>query len=194
MVLRYVTINDFINGQTGIEVTVGPDQCFGSDEELINYLEAIEQQVDNYLGRKLNIETHMSSFWGTDRSTYFTRNYPIRSVSSISYTYVGNTNIPEIVDTTQYFVSKYSVTYPSSFSIDKYYTIVYEAGMEVIPQVVKQAIIEQAALNLQELDRGVLESESFINTKKVYVETPLPLFPMIQRKLSPYKSRNMFSL
>ncbi len=193
MVLRYITPEEFLNGQSGVKVEIGDDKCFKTIDDLIFFLTAIEEMVDNYLGRKLNRDTYIDRFWGNGSSMRNFKNYPCESVISLTYFCIGM-DAPETIESDQYFVTRTLIQYPGKFSRNLYYELTYIAGWEIqdIPTVIKQAIIEQAGLTLQEHMRGVLHSESGGNSKLIYEVTPLPLWSQIEQKLRPYKRPNYY--
>lgn len=192
MALRYITVEEFLDGQSGVLVEIGDGKCFRSVDHLIFFLSAIEEMVDNYLGRRLNLGNYTDRFWGSGSWVRQTKVYPIRSVEEISYITVGSTS--QVISPDDYLVCEEMIKLPATFNRDLYYTINYTAGWEIneIPFVIKQAIIEQAGLTLLEHPRGVLKSESGNNSKLVFEQTPLPLWPQIEQKLRPYKRNNLF--
>lgn len=190
-VLKYITTDQFLRGQKGIKVEVGSGKCFETVDDLSFFLIAVEQQIENYLGRSLLKGTYIDNFKGNDSETYYPRVYPIESITSITYTTYIFTDV-QTVDSLYYKASKYSVHLLDEFSSDNYYTLTYIAGntLEDIPNIIKQAIIEQASLILQDQARGILVSESYNTSKLVYQPTPTDgLYPQVEQKLKPYKSQ-----
>jgi hypothetical protein len=180
-----------LRGQKGIKVEVGSGKCFETIDDLSFFLIAIEQQIENYLGYSLLKGTYIEKFKGNDSNTYYTRVYPIESITSITYTTDIFTTV-QTVNSMYYRASKYSINLLDEFDSNNYYTLTYIAGnsLEDIPNIIKQSIIEQASLTLQDQARGILVSESYNTSKLVYQPTPTDgLYPQVEQKLKPYKSQ-----
>lgn len=112
-------------------------------ESLDTFIQTASEQVEAYCERKFELQEHTDVFWGTGRQKAMLEQYPVQSVSSVTYSddYGGEYT----VDTNYIRVSpsgviefKFPIT-QGPFRRDRIYTVTYMAGFNPVPGPIKHA-------------------------------------------------------
>jgi hypothetical protein len=112
-------------------------------ESLDEFIEVASDHVEAYCERKFALQSHTEQIWGTGQQKLLVDQYPVQSITSISYEddFGGNWT----VDTTYVRFHPSGVIewkYPATqgpWRTDRIYTVTYMAGYDPIPGPIRQA-------------------------------------------------------
>lgn len=122
-------------------------------ESIDALLETASEQVEAYCERKFALQTHVEQIWGTGNNRLLVDQYPVQSITSITYEsdFGGSFTVP-----TEYVRFHSSGVLEFKFPLtqgpwrrDRIYTVTYTAGYDPVPYPIQHA----TALWLTELLR-----------------------------------------
>ena len=151
--MSYVSVQDFQNSV----YFDGLQDYFTDNTQISGFLDDVVSIIDNYCGRSFVTGNYTDEFIGGNTGTYFTRNFPLQSLTSIDYVELSSpTTTGTLILTNLTFTDKGCVKYISYFSPTKKYTMNYIAGYQTpsIPRPIKTATMMLAKHMADAIDTG----------------------------------------
>jgi hypothetical protein len=144
----------------------GLEDYWTTNDQISGFLDDVCGIIDNYCGRSFATGTYVDQFMGSNTATYFTRDMPLNSISSITYQIIN----PYITDdasdsstasgtfssTDYYFTDKGCIKSLRVFLPNRLYTVTYNAGYQTanIPRPIKTATMMLAKHMADAIDVG----------------------------------------
>lgn len=167
-----------------------PSGSTGDDALLTRLIDAVSALFGQITSREFLTGTYTEQSNGTGRNFTLTKNYPVRSVSSVT---INGSVIPQ---STNYSMAGWYLdgdvirTRGYSFQLgDGNVEISYTAGYDVIPSDLEQACVEAVGMRYRERTRAGQSSQSTGGENASYESRELPAF--VQKVLDQYKRVTM---
>lgn len=145
--------------------------------------EGISKAIQNHCGRDLELTTYTETYDGNGQLTLKLKNYPIISVTSVTYT--DTNGVEEDVSSDDYFVYadegwlrlKITATHSSTWiREDQAYEIVYVAGYAALPDDIRLAALKWIATEFQKIEQKLhaIQSRGLGDETISYVQGKMP--------------------
>lgn len=150
------------------------------DDFLNDILSGCYQYVQSWLNRNFEVRNYEDFFIGTNCNYHFFKNYPLILINQIKENETIIQKDFDIIESKKIYLSKNFV-----FNRNSKYKIQYQAGFDILPVDLEQAIYEFASYKYKQYERIGTTSKQIQGENNTFIYDDIP--PSVKTILKNYK-------